>query len=96
MAAAGLLNGPRATTHWAAAGLLATTYPDIEVDPDVLYVDNGQILTSADAAAGLDLCLYMIRRDYGSAVAVDAARLSVMPSPSPSWTGSSTPATKSS
>ncbi|NJQ02801.1 GlxA family transcriptional regulator [Streptomyces zingiberis] len=79
LAAAGLLNGLRATTHWAAAGLLATTYPDVEVDPDVLYVDNGQILTSAGAAAGLDLCLHMIRRDYGSAVAADAARLSVMP-----------------
>ncbi|MEU3711997.1 GlxA family transcriptional regulator [Streptomyces catenulae] len=79
VAAAGLLNGLRATTHWAAAGLLATTYPDIEVDPDVLYVDNGQILTSAGAAAGLDLCLHMIRRDHGSAVAADAARLSVTP-----------------
>ena len=49
------------------------------VDPDVLYVDNGQFLTSAGAAAGLDLCLHLIRRDYGSAVAADAARLSVMP-----------------
>ncbi|MFI0816190.1 GlxA family transcriptional regulator [Streptomyces sp. NPDC021098] len=79
LAAAGLLDGLRATTHWIAAGLLATTYPDIEVDPDVLYVDNGQFLTSAGAAAGLDLCLHMIRRDYGSAVAAHAARLSVMP-----------------
>lgn len=79
LAAAGLLDGLRATTHWIAAGLLATTYPDIAVDPDVLYVDNGQFLTSAGAAAGLDLCLHMIRRDYGSAVAAHAARLSVMP-----------------
>lgn len=79
LAATGLLDGLRATTHWIAAGLLATTYPDIEVDPDVLYVDNGQILTSAGAAAGLDLCLHLIRRDYGSAVAAHAARLSVMP-----------------
>lgn len=79
LAATGLLDGLRATTHWLAAGLLAATHPDIEVDPDVLYVDNGQILTSAGAAAGLDLCLHMIRRDYGSAVAADAARLSVMP-----------------
>ncbi|MEW1690652.1 GlxA family transcriptional regulator [Streptomyces sp. NPDC091265] len=79
LAATGLLDGLRATTHWIAADLLAATYPDIEVDPDVLYVDNGQILTSAGAAAGLDLCLHMIRRDYGSAVAADAARLSVMP-----------------
>lgn len=79
LAATGLLDGLRATTHWIAAELLATSYPDIEVDPDVLYVDNGQILTSAGAAAGLDLCLHMIRSDYGSAVAADAARLSVMP-----------------
>ncbi|SDL35924.1 GlxA family transcriptional regulator [Streptomyces indicus] len=79
LAAAGLLDGLRATTHWLAAGALAAAYPGIEVDPDVLYVDNGQILTSAGAAAGLDLCLHMIRRDYGSAVAADAARLSVMP-----------------
>ena len=79
LAATGLLDGLRATTHWLAAGLLAASHPDIEVDPDVLYVDNGQLLTSAGAAAGLDLCLHMIRRDYGSAVAADAARLSVMP-----------------
>lgn len=79
LAATGLLDGLRATTHWIAAGLLAASYPDVEVDPDVLYVDNGQILTSAGAAAGLDLCLHMIRKDYGSAVAADAARLSVMP-----------------
>ncbi|MDH6228903.1 transcriptional regulator GlxA family with amidase domain [Streptomyces sp. MJP52] len=79
LAATGLLDGLRATTHWRAAGLLAATHPDIDVDPDVLYVDNGQFLTSAGAAAGMDLCLHMIRRDYGSAVAADAARLSVMP-----------------
>lgn len=79
LAATGLLDGRRATTHWAAAALLATRHPDVEVDPGVLYVDNGQFLTSAGAAAGLDLCLHMIRRDHGSAVAADAARLSVMP-----------------
>ncbi len=79
LAEAGLLDGLRATTHWVAAGSLAETYPAVDVDPDVLYVDNGQILTSAGAAAGLDLCLHLIRRDYGSAVAADAARLSVMP-----------------
>ncbi|MEU6840315.1 helix-turn-helix domain-containing protein [Streptomyces sp. NPDC046716] len=79
LAATGLLDGLRATTHWIGADALAAAYPLIEVDPDVLYVDNGQILTSAGAAAGLDLCLHMIRRDYGSAVAADAARLSVMP-----------------
>lgn len=79
LAAAGLLDGLRATTHWIAAGELAAAHPAIEVDPDVLYVDNGQLLTSAGAAAGLDLCLHLIRRDYGSAVAADAARMSVMP-----------------
>ncbi|MCP2280232.1 Transcriptional regulator GlxA family, contains an amidase domain and an AraC-type DNA-binding HTH domain [Nocardia amikacinitolerans] len=79
LAATGLLSGLRATTHWLAADTLAASHPDITVDPDVLYVDNGQILTSAGAAAGLDLCLHLIRRDYGSAVAADAARLSVMP-----------------
>ncbi|GIF96145.1 GlxA family transcriptional regulator [Catellatospora citrea] len=79
LAATGLLDGQRATTHWVAAGLLARRHPEIDVDPDVLYVDNGQLLTSAGAAAGLDLCLHLIRRDHGSAVAADAARLSVMP-----------------
>ncbi|MBB5960099.1 transcriptional regulator GlxA family with amidase domain [Saccharothrix tamanrassetensis] len=79
LAATGLLDGLRATTHWAAAPTLAARHPDIDVDPDVLYVDNGRLLTSAGAAAGLDLCLHLIRRDHGSAVAADAARLSVMP-----------------
>ncbi|SEM62467.1 GlxA family transcriptional regulator [Nonomuraea pusilla] len=79
LAAAGLLDGLRATTHWIAAGLLAERFPLVDVRPDVLYVDNGQILTSAGAAAGLDLCLHMIRRDFGSAVAADSARLLVMP-----------------
>ncbi|WP_093620984.1 GlxA family transcriptional regulator [Actinoplanes philippinensis] len=79
LAATGLLDGLRATTHWLAAAELAARFPEIDVDPDVLYVDNGQFLTSAGAAAGLDLCLYLIRRDHGSAVAADAARLSVMP-----------------
>ncbi|MDT9696940.1 helix-turn-helix domain-containing protein [Streptomyces sp. P17] len=79
LAEAGLLDGLRATTHWVAAGLLARSYPQIEVEPDVLYVDNGQILTSAGAAAALDMCLHMIRRDLGSAVAANAARMSVMP-----------------
>lgn len=79
LAAAGLLDGLRATTHWAAAPALARRFPLVDVRPDVLYVDNGQVLTSTGAAAGLDLCLHMIRRDHGSAVAADAARLSVMP-----------------
>ncbi|MEU6649262.1 helix-turn-helix domain-containing protein [Streptomyces sp. NPDC046900] len=78
-AATGLLDGRRATTHWVAAALLAERHPEVTVDPDVLYVDEGQFLTSAGAAAALDLCLHMIRKDHGSAVAADAARLSVMP-----------------
>ncbi|RSM67395.1 AraC family transcriptional regulator [Kibdelosporangium aridum] len=79
LAATGLLDGKRATTHWAAAHVFAERFPAVIVDPDVLYVDNGQFLTSAGAAAGLDLCLHLIRRDHGSAAAADAARLSVMP-----------------
>lgn len=79
LAAAGLLDGLRATTHWMAARRLAESYPLVDVRPDVLYVDNGQILTSAGASAGLDLCLHLIRRDHGSAVAAESARLSVTP-----------------
>ena len=79
LAATGLLDGLRATTHWLAAGELARRYPAIEVDPNVLFIDNGQLLTSAGAAAGLDLCLHMVRRDFGASVAADAARTSVMP-----------------
>ena len=79
LAETGLLDGLRATTHWFGAPALAERHPAISVDPDVLYIDNGQFLTSAGAAAGLDLCLHMIRRDHGSAVAADVARLAVMP-----------------
>jgi transcriptional regulator GlxA family with amidase domain len=79
LAAAGLLDGRRATTHWAAAAALARRYPAVHVEPDVLYVDEGDVLTSAGAAAGLDLCLHMVRCDYGAAVAAETARLSVMP-----------------
>ncbi len=79
LAAAGLLDGKRATTHWLAVRELAERYPAIDVDPNVLFVDNGNILTSAGAAAGIDLCLHMIRRDHGSAVAADAARRAVVP-----------------
>jgi transcriptional regulator GlxA family with amidase domain len=79
LAATGLLDGLRATTHWAATSEFARRFPEVEVDPDVLFVDNGQILSSAGAAAGLDLCLHMVRQDYGSAVAADTARVSVMP-----------------
>jgi transcriptional regulator GlxA family with amidase domain len=79
LAATGLLDGRRATTHWIAAELFRTRFPAVHLDADVLYVDEGQVLTSAGASAGLDLCLHMIARDYGAAVAADAARLAVAP-----------------
>jgi transcriptional regulator GlxA family with amidase domain len=79
LAAAGLLDGLRATTHWATAEDLACSYPLVRVDPAVLYVDSGNILTSAGMAAGLDMCLHIVRHDYGAAVAADAARSVVMP-----------------
>lgn len=79
LAEAGLLDGLSATTHWFAADELARRYPSVRVRPDVLYVDNGQILTSAGAAACLDMCLHLIRRDLGSAVAAHAARMCVVP-----------------
>ncbi len=79
LAAAGLLDGRRATTHWMVTSELARRYPAVIVDPNVLFVDNGDILTSAGAAAGLDLCLHMVRCDHGAAVAADIARKSVMP-----------------
>ena len=79
LAEAGLLDGRRATTHWLAADLFRATYPAVDLDPDVLYVDEGQLLTSAGASAGLDLCLHMVAGDYGAAVAAYAARLAVAP-----------------
>lgn len=79
LAEAGLLDGRDATTHWRAAGAFAERFPAVRLDPDVLYADNGSILTSAGAASGLDLCLHIVERDYGTAVAADAARLAVAP-----------------
>lgn len=79
LAAAGLLDGRRATTHWRYAAALAHQHPDVEVDPSVLYVDGGQVLTSAGVAAGIDLCLHLVRRDHGSATAARTARRIVMP-----------------
>jgi len=79
LAAAGLLDGKRATTHWIGAVKLARLYPRITVEPDVLFVDEGRVVTSAGASAGLDMCLHLIRRDHGQAVAARAARLAVAP-----------------
>lgn len=78
LAEAGLLDGRRVTTHWSAAEELATRYPKVTVDPDVLYIDEGQILTSAGVAAGLDLCLHVVRVDHGAAVAAEVARWTVI------------------
>ncbi|MEU2630958.1 helix-turn-helix domain-containing protein [Kitasatospora sp. NPDC007106] len=79
LAAAGLLDGRRATTHWAHTGVLAARHPRVAVDPDVLYVDNGSVLTSAGKAAALDLCLHLVRLDHGSSVANAVARRLVVP-----------------
>ncbi|MDB5361411.1 MAG: transcriptional regulator FtrA [Rhodospirillales bacterium] len=79
LAATGLLAGKRATTHWRHVERLAAAYPDIRVEPDVLYVDEGQMLTSAGSAAGLDLGLHLIRRDFGPAIANQVARRLVIP-----------------
>lgn len=74
LAAAGLLQGKQATTHWRYTQALAADYPATEVLPDVLYIDNGSILTSAGSAAGIDLCLHLVRRDFGAAIANHVAR----------------------
>jgi transcriptional regulator GlxA family with amidase domain len=79
LAATGLLDGLRATTHWQYAAELARQYPQVEVDPTVLFVGTDMLLTSAGVAAGLDLCLHLVRRDLGAAVAADTARRLVMP-----------------
>ncbi|MEJ7770342.1 MAG: helix-turn-helix domain-containing protein [Geodermatophilaceae bacterium] len=78
LAHAGLLDGRRATTHWGFADLLAQTFPSVTVDSDVLYVDEGQLVTGAGTAAGIDLCLYLIRRDYGAKAANALARTMVV------------------
>jgi AraC family transcriptional activator FtrA len=79
LAAAGLLDGRAATTHWRYAALLQERHPRVRVDPDVLYVDDGDVLTSAGSAAGLDLCLHLIRADHGARVANEVARRLVIP-----------------
>jgi transcriptional regulator GlxA family with amidase domain len=79
LAAAGLLDGKRATTHWMYADMLARNFSAIRVDPAVLYVDEGSVLTSAGTAAGIDLCLHMVRLDHGAEVANIYARRMVVP-----------------
>src|SRR5258708_3984453 len=83
LAATGLLDGRRATTHWQFAGELARRYPAIDVDPNVLFVDEGPVLTSAGVASGLDLCLHLIRQHHGPDLAGQTARRGVVPA----WRG---------
>jgi AraC family transcriptional regulator, transcriptional activator FtrA len=79
LAAAGLLDGHTATTHWSECADLARRYPRVSVDPRVLYVDDGDLLTSAGSAASLDLCLHVVQRDYGAEIAAKVARDLVVP-----------------
>ncbi|ATL66584.1 helix-turn-helix domain-containing protein [Nocardia terpenica] len=97
IAQAGLLDGRRATTHWRHTALLASTFPDIQVDPDVLYVDLGDVATSAGTGAGIDLCLHLVRSDHGATYAAriaqnmvlpphrDGSQLQYIPRPAPAW-----------
>jgi AraC family transcriptional activator FtrA len=79
LAATGLLDGRRATTHWRYAETLRRRFPKVAIDANVLYVDEDSVLTSAGSAAGLDLCLHLVRRDYGSKIANQVARRLVIP-----------------
>ena len=79
LAEAGLLDGKRATTHWMHTDELTRRFPAIDVDPRVLYIDEGDVLTSAGTAAGIDLCLHIVRLDHGAAVANAVARRMVVP-----------------
>jgi transcriptional regulator GlxA family with amidase domain len=79
LAAAGLLDGRPVTTHWREADRLQRLFPQLKVDPGVLFIDDGDVLTSAGVAAGVDLCLHVIRRDHGSEVVNGAARTCVVP-----------------
>jgi len=79
LAAAGLLDGKRVTTHWKWAGELAARFPAVQVDPSVLYVDNGQVITGAGTAAGVDTLLHLVRREWGAAAANALAREMVVP-----------------
>ncbi|MFD7282344.1 GlxA family transcriptional regulator [Streptomyces sp. NPDC059862] len=79
LAAAGLLDGRRATTHWQLADEFRRRYPHIDLDPDVLFVDDDPVLTSAGAASGIDVCLHVVRKDHGSRLANTVARRCVVP-----------------
>ncbi|MEV5958622.1 helix-turn-helix domain-containing protein [Streptomyces sp. NPDC051987] len=79
LAAAGMLDGRPATTHWALAPLFRRMFPQVALDPDVLFIDDGDVLTSAGAASGVDVCLHIVRSDHGSAVANSVARQCVVP-----------------
>ncbi|HEX5613834.1 MAG TPA: helix-turn-helix domain-containing protein [Acidimicrobiia bacterium] len=79
LAEAGILDGRPVTTHWMHAAELARRYPSLDVHPDVLYVDDGQVLTSAGTAAGIDLALHLVRRDHGAEIANKVARRMVVP-----------------
>jgi transcriptional regulator GlxA family with amidase domain len=79
LGAAGLLDGRPATTHWMYADRFRRMFPQVDLDPDVLFVDDGEVLTSAGVGAGVDLCLHVVRKDHGSEVANRAARRCVMP-----------------
>lgn len=79
LAAAGYLDGRPATTHWSSADHFQRLFPQVRVDPDVLFIDDGDVLTSAGVAAGIDLCLHLVRRDHGAAVANEIARRTVVP-----------------
>ncbi|MBT2231192.1 GlxA family transcriptional regulator [Nonomuraea sp. NEAU-A123] len=79
LAAAGLLDGRPATTHWRHAERFARLFPGVRMDSDVLFVDDGDVLTSAGASAGVDLCLHLVRRDHGSEIANQVARLCIVP-----------------
>jgi transcriptional regulator GlxA family with amidase domain len=79
LAGAGLLDGRRATTHWGWAEELARRFPRVEVDAEALYVDEGRVMTSAGLSAGIDLCLHVIRKDFGAAAGARVARRMVAP-----------------
>ncbi|MGA5064234.1 GlxA family transcriptional regulator [Streptomyces exfoliatus] len=79
LASAGLLDGRPATTHWALAEVFRSWFPKVALDPDVLFVDDGDVLTSAGAGSGVDVCLHLVRKDHGAAVANQVARMCVVP-----------------